>query len=105
MSLLEDSNDQMEMFFSVESTRYSIESKSSDDRDRTYSTTSVDSIEPELANIESVQKQWILQDKSKSITIPRKREMPLQEIAKTPTPSKYYTMLQTNGKIIDSLKK
>lgn len=101
--------DPLEMFFGTESTRYSIESKSSGERDRTFSTMSSDSVDPcpctdpaielELTDIESAP------SKPRAITMSRKRDTPAQEVAKTPTPSKYYTIMQTNCELVASLSK
>lgn len=101
----ESAIDPLEMFFGTENMRYSFESKSSEERDRTFSATSIDSVDLELVDIENRQKQGRTPSKGRAIAMTRKREAPSQELVKTPTPSKYYTMLQTNRKVVEALTK
>jgi len=103
--------------FGFESNRISIESGSMDDRERTSSILSMDSIESDVSYSEdaglfsSHTTQPLQYIPSKQIAIHncvqsgRKRDMLIIEGPKTPTPSKYYTMIQENNKLLNQIKK
>jgi hypothetical protein len=92
-----------------ESRSMSIDSGYLGERDRASSCLSYDSIETELSKTDNVvDTKPSYQEKSKIIAIhqtTRQRDMTIEnETSKTPTPSKYYFMLQENDKLIRSIK-
>ena len=100
--------------FESDSCTISIDSVYSGYRDRTSSVLSYCSIESDLSVAESkneIEDDYNKMDnkKSKCIVInqsTRSREMNMSKsLPKTPTPSKYYYMLQENENIIKSMKK
>jgi len=102
------------MGFESDSCTMSIDSRNSECRDRTSSIQSHCSLDGDLSVAES--KNEIEDDYNKSsqqmskcimINQPiRTREMTMSKsLPKTPTPSKYYCMLQENENLIKSMKK
>lgn len=100
--------------FDSDSRSMSIDSGYSECRDRTSSAQSYCSLDGDLSVAESkneIEDDYNKMDnkKSKCIVInqsTRSREMNMSKsLPKTPTPSKYYYMLQENENIIKSMKK
>lgn len=100
--------------FDSDSCRMSIDSGYSESRDRTNSTQSQFSLESDLSVAESKNEiedacKNPSQQISKCIMInqsTRPREMTMSKsLPKTPTPSKYYFMLQENENLVKSMKK
>lgn len=107
-------DESIQLEFESDSCTISIDSVYSGYRDRTSSILSYCSIESDLSVAESkneIEDDYNKMDhkKSKCIVInqsTRPREMNMSKsLSKTPTPSKYYFMLQENEKLVKSLKK